>query len=110
MKQKLFKKLDKRNTGFNHWNYYVNRSVRNTITYPSLYERQQLFFKWREWCWQTWGPSKELEDWLEDTKQDKTPTSHNEHWCFQNTDYATRIYLRSDKELSLFLLKWHDYS
>lgn len=107
MKSKIFKKLDRRNTGFSDWKYYVNRPSRsNHIVYLSLYECQQIFFSWREWCWQTWGPSKELEDWLEDTRHTNHAVSHNEHWCFQNRDYATRIYLRSDKELSMFLLRW----
>lgn len=105
--KKIFKKLDKRNTGFGHWTYYINRPSRNSlISYPSLYESQQIFFAWREWCWQTWGPSKELVDWLEDTRQTTEAVSHNKHWCFQNDQYSTRIYLRTDKELSMFLLRW----
>lgn len=105
-KNKLFKKLDKRNTGHNHWGYYINRPKRHYNSTFTLHQSQQVFFNWREWCWSTWGPSKELVDWLEDRRQTTEPVSHNEHWCFQNDQYATRIYLRTDKELSLFLLRW----
>lgn len=106
VKNKIFTKLDRRNTGFGYWEYYINRPKRAFNSNLSLYECQQTFFSWREWCWQTWGPSKELDDWLEDIRQNKDAVSHNEYWCFQNRDYSTRIYLKSNKELSLFLLKW----
>lgn len=105
-KNRLFKKLDKRNTGFGHWMYYINRPKRYYNSAFTLHQSQQVFFGWREWCWKTWGASKELVDWLEDKRQTTELVSHNEHWCFQNDQYATRIYLRSDKELSLFLLRW----
>lgn len=107
IQKKIFKRLDKRNTGYGHWEYYINRPSRSYRTaFMSLYESQQVFFSWREWCWQTWGAGKELDDWLEDLRHTGDPSSHNEHWCFQNNEYGSRIYLRTDKELSMFLLRW----
>lgn len=108
MTKKIFKKLDKRNTGHGYWKYYVNRSFYYSGNIVSLYQANQLFYSWREWCWSTWGPSKELDAWLEDYRHfpsDNT-VSHNEQWCFQHNQFATRIYLRTDKELSMFLLRW----
>lgn len=110
-KSKIFKELDKRNTGYSYWKYYINRTFyrsrsSNIIT---LYDSTQLFYSWREWCWNTWGSSKELDSWLEDFRHmqsSNSAISHNEHWCFQHNQYATRIYLRTDKELSMFLLRW----
>jgi len=108
MTRKLFKKLDKRNTGYGYWKYYINRSYYYSGNIVSLYQATQLYFAWREWCWQTWGGSKELDSWLEDTRHlpNANTVGHNEHWCFQNNQFATRIYLRGDKELSTFLLRW----
>ena len=114
MKYKIFKRLDRRNTGFGHWEYYLDRPRFLHTSQPhyssnimKLYDSQQQFFKWREWCWKTWGSSKELDDWLEDLRNPRDQIiGHNEHWCWQHNQYNTRIYLRSDKELSIFLLQW----
>lgn len=106
--KKIFHKLDRRNTGYGDWAYYINRQPNINI---GLFNATQKFYEWRNWCWQTWGPSKELVSWFEDLRnQIQNPNliaiSHNEHWCWQHDQYATRIYLRTDKELSMFLLKW----
>lgn len=107
MRRKIFKKLDRRNTGFHEWTYYIDRPFMINGNHITLYDSQQEFFRWREWCWKTWGPSKELNDWLEDLRHPSLDMiSHNEHWCWQHSDYNTRIYLRNDKELSIFLLQW----
>lgn len=95
-RRSLFKKVDKRNTGYPEWKYIIN--------YPG-YVRQQMFYKWREWCWQTWGPSKEIDAWKKDMN-DPNAVSQNSNWCFQHDQYSIRIYLRSDKDLSMFLLRW----
>lgn len=109
MKNKIFTKLDRRHNGFHYWKYYVNRPNTDYGKMLTLYGSQSIFFQWREWCWAQWGPSKELDDWLEDLRNPHLADqyiSHNEHWCFQHNQYSTRIYLRDDKELSTFLLKW----
>lgn len=109
MKNKIFKKLDKRNNGFGHWKYYVDRPKSNYGQFLTLFTSRNIFFQWREWCWTQWGPSKELDDWLEDLRHPQLAdqyASHNKHWCFVHNQYSTRIYLRDDKELSTFLLKW----
>ena len=71
---------------------------------------KQEWFTVREWCWETWGASKELEDWLIDShlainEMDKL-VGHNAHWCWQNNNYSTKIYLATDKELNWFKLRW----
>ena len=99
---KKFIKLDKRHTGEVHFDYYIpfNRYSNGT--------NNQSFYIYRNWCWETWGSSKELVYWLKDEKYPIIPVSHNDHWCWQNDEYATRIYLSTEKELSIFLLKWGD--
>lgn len=106
MKYKIFKKLDRRSTGHKEWQYYVNRPNR-----VSLYDATQQFYVWREWCWSTWGSSKELHNWVYDREFVRSysagiSTSDNDHWCWLHDQYSSRIYLRTDKELSQFLLKW----
>lgn len=101
-KAKPFIKIDKRNTGYGEWAYYINRHDFN----PKLNSLDSMnqYLRWREWCWTTWGPSKELDLWMED--RHRTTESQNPHWCWSNNQYHSRIYLRTDKELSQFLLKW----
>ena len=99
---KKFFKLDGRHTGFRHFAYYI--PLKYTIDI-----NDQIFYLYRNWCWETWGPSKELVYWLEDIRHPMIlPVSHNAHWAWQNDEYATRLYLRTEKELSIFLLKWGD--
>ena len=92
-------KLDRRNNGHKQWKYYVNVQPNATlITYKQLYSQI------REWCWTTWGASKELNEWMVDSNVNVY--CHNEHWCWQNDEYCRRIYLRSDAELVLLKLRW----
>jgi hypothetical protein len=93
----LIKKLDKRNVGHIHWKYHVISSMSTNYL--------QNFFELREWCWDTWGPSKELPYWLNDVKKSKT-LCQNEHWCWVSNESDVRIYLRNDPEYTLFTLKW----
>jgi hypothetical protein len=103
----IFKKLDKRSRGHEFWKYYVPKPQTHYMPTYTLYESKQTFFQWRKWCAETWGHSKELNDWLEDMLHDVNQrVCCNDHWCYQNDEYCCRIYFRTDKELSLFLLKW----
>lgn len=109
MSIKLYTKMDARYKGYPSWQYFISRPFRHGRTnYPTRYESMQIFFQWRRWCWQTWGPSKELADWLEDTvpRPNVTPEDHNQHWAWVSDSTNTRIYLRGDAELTMFLLRW----
>lgn len=91
------KKLDKRNTGYGKFKYAVNST--------SLYAKE--FYEIRAWMWDTWGASKELKDWMLDFRISIDAVGcQNEHWCWQNDEYNRRLYLRTDKELVLFRLRW----
>ena len=67
----------------NYWEYYIAQ----------------------QWCWDDFGPSINL-DILEELK--RTNREMNQIWTFQpkTNMYPCRIYLKGDKELELFLLKW----
>ena len=95
-KKFISRKLDKRNVGHIHWKYYVISMNTNYL---------QNFFELREWCWGIWGASKELPYWLNDVRKANT-LCQNEHWCWLSNETDCRIYLRSDIELSSFILTW----
>lgn len=82
-------KLDGRHTGSHMFKYYIN--PRGISTYAIS---RPLFNDWRAWCWDQWGPSGER-DW-----------PMNERWAWDTEHHHMRIYLGSDKELSMFHLKW----
>ncbi len=94
------KKLDGRYTGSDFFQYCIQSN--------SLYNKE--YYDIREWCWETWGPSKELNYWLLDNKitlgLDEKVGSQNQHWCWQNDTYSRRLYFRTDKELVLLKLRW----
>lgn len=95
------KKLDKRNKGHEHFKYFVRTSILKGPNYHEI----------REWCWQTWGSSKELIDWVNDDALSKGVDPkplfcQNQHWTWQNDEYYRRIYLKGDAELMMFKLKW----
>lgn len=109
MSTKKFTKIDKRNTAYSYFDFYCECGLDISIGQrPSF----QKFFLIREWCWNTWGSSKELHNWIDDQNALKyNPSmfilhSQNEHWSWGNENYKPRIYLRTEKELSLYLLKW----
>lgn len=100
----LIKKLDKRNKGHEYFKYYIK------TTYP-ISPKDPNYHELRSWMWKTWGPSKELVEWLDDDNEKHRTTPkplfcQNEHWCWQNDEYYSRLYLRGDAELVVFKLKW----
>lgn len=67
--------------------------------------RRQNFQKIRIWCWETFGPSAELElaqgvylggDYFEGT----------DLWAWRTVNNELRIYFATDAELSMYKLKW----
>ena len=76
-----------------------------------------------QWCWEMYGPSIDLEIWLDwrrriDTlfslkqqKEGEVPENliPNKHWCWQSKRdmHPYRIYLKGQKELSMFYLKFN---
>jgi hypothetical protein len=70
----------------------------------------QDYFKCRNWCWDVWGPSCEVERysiWLVGNVTEQPPG-----WAWLDTDSSDsklekpRIYLAGDA-VSLFLLRWN---
>ena len=101
------KKQDRSNKGHEYFQYSVRVAEAYSSLSPWSLTGISQYHSMREWCWQTWGPSKELNEWITDQEQQKyVPTCHNQFWCWQNDEYVRRIYLKTDKEMMLFKLRW----
>lgn len=95
-------RLDRRHSGYGVWGYHVTGSM----GISTLRDCRNQFYSWREWCWTTWGPSKELDRFEADDLFDGMHSS-NPHWCWVNDNiHGFRIYLKGDEEAALFTLKW----
>jgi hypothetical protein len=84
-------KLDKRHSGGHRFRY------------SAVYTRADYkeFCAQRQWCWETWGPSVELEFY------DRVET-RNAQWAWVNDQFKMRICLAGEKEASHYLLRWGD--
>lgn len=83
-------KTDKRYSGHPHFKHFVAFGTSAEII---------QFNNIRQWCWETFGPSSELEIYH------KIPEP-NKSWCWELTQWSTRIYFAGDKEFQWFTLKW----
>ena len=94
------KKTDRRYTGHEYFQYFVDlpRSGENG------------FHLVRNWCWETWGPSKELDEWILDHDTQPVvhgsymPSTNNPHWCWSKYEGKRRIMFQSREEVALFNL------
>lgn len=95
------KKTDKRHTGHGRFAYYVDIQRDNWQENTSVKEK---FFELRLWCWETWGPGRELDHFAATDKE--TPIDQNNKWSWINDQYRCRLYLGSLEEAAYFTLKW----
>lgn len=95
------KRTDKRHTAYSNFKYYVK------IKHDEWSERhltREKFFELRQWCWETWGPSREADqysDIAEAYLEDQNPA-----WAWLNDQYRARLYLCGKEEAAHFALKW----
>ena len=82
-------KLDRRYNGYYMYEYFVEPWARDRL------EAAQQLIALRNWCWETYGSSAELEY-----------TKRGDTWAWESTYDKKRIYLKSSKELMLFKLRW----
>lgn len=83
------KKTDRRTSGHEDFKRFVEFSN----------DEQEKFINCRNWCWDQWGPSCELEFW--ETIKNKNPA-----WCWLVDNWRIRIYLATEKEAQWFYLRW----
>ncbi len=95
------KRTDRRHTGSYMFKYYVE--VKN-----SNYEERKLvkekFFELRQWCWETWGPSREVDQYA--SIENAWTEDQNPAWAWINDQYRFRLYLCGKEEAAHFALKW----
>lgn len=99
MKKYKIIKSDGRRLGYPHFKYQII-IINPLANYP-------LFYKIKEWCWENWGSSKLMHDWITDYT-DKDAVCQNSSWAWTIDRYTRKIYLRTDEELSYFKLVWGD--
>lgn len=83
----VLKDLDRRYTGGAQFNYCLDFYGK---------DKGKHFCNVRNWFWQTYGPSSEL-IFYRDSQQ---------VWAWITDGYRTRIYIKSDKELEWYRLRW----
>lgn len=95
------RKTDKRHTAHNRFAYYVEIKAVEPLEYKLVMEK---FFELRQWCWETWGASREVDQyssleggWSED---------QNPLWAWVNDDHRARIYIAKPEQAAHFTLKW----
>lgn len=84
------KKLDGRYAGGNQFDYCVDFIH---------YKDGELFCDVRAWCWETWGPGRELKF---------VRSSNDTRWSWLTDGYRTRIYLLGEEEYTWFTLRWSE--
>ena len=97
------KRTDKRMTGYNKFKYYIDIKYDRNDNFTDMPVIEK-FFEIRQWCWETWGASREvdeLNDRLNSWQGDKNP-----HWSWINDAHRARLYLATPYEAALVTLKW----
>lgn len=94
-------KMDKRYTGHLYFDYFLK------ISNP---EDKFLNFNFnfhniRAWCWETWGPSKGLHDWIRFEIESKSryklypeniDRCQNPHWCWLDESSGQQSWFGTD--------------
>lgn len=83
--------LDGRFKGHQYFDYYASLNK---------YTELELFQEAREWCWNSFGPSSEVEIIMELKQQPK--------WCWDFNLYHCRILFRDEATMNWFRLKYAD--
>jgi len=94
-------KLDGRHTGHKEFTHYIVPNIPYGPVWGQKLEDKIRFFKWRKWCWETWGPGLERDAAIEFGND-----IYEVWWAWHVGDRTKRLYFRTEKELDWFLLKW----
>jgi hypothetical protein len=91
--------IDSRHRGYGNWKYFVR--FKKLLIYP----HGNMFHEYRKWCWEQWGPSKELSEF---SLMHSEIYCDNKHWCWDNggLDKEFRLYFKNDIDASMFMLQW----
>lgn len=91
----LLRRLDARMSGFGFFSHGV-------FFHAGSAGRRE-FSEIRQWCWESWGGTTELDIWQERYGSKLA----NPAWSWQRPEgRGPRIYLATEREVSMYLLKW----
>lgn len=96
MKPKLIQ-LDRRMTGHYYFKYAA------TFKGP---EQHMNFALARNWCWELWGPTSEVDTYGDTTINTNWIWSWERVRPFSSVGRMSRIFLKGDEEANWFMLKW----
>lgn len=89
------KRIDKRYAGYPYFKYFIDLPRKG----------EHNFFAIREWCWSTWGGSKNWKDWLHGHEFFDTD-SQNANWCWIDDEYRHRLLFAEQEDVVLFKLSF----
>jgi len=89
--------LDKRHKAYGKFKFFVSVPF---VYSPKVSDRNEIFCNWRVWCWNTWGPSCELDFY------DASKDYFNKKWCWEVSEFNLRIYLLDDETATAFTFNW----
>jgi hypothetical protein len=94
-------KLDKRHKGFTKFSHRIKVEGPHVEVIPK-------FMEVREWCWTSWNPSCERDMFMvmAASKFENVPLPQHWAWYYDHDFYECYIYLVSEEDLSMFILKW----
>jgi hypothetical protein len=83
-------RLDRRHTGHGNFKFYADFTMSIAEDFVAV----------REWCWNNFGPSCEMDLW------GRMKETRNPKWCWINDDYKMRLYFADDQVFNWFILRW----
>jgi hypothetical protein len=90
--------LDKRHTGYGKFKYYVEADG------PAA---PVILHRWREWCWEAFGPGIELRFGIQDLGMAKIMgITMPDRWAWQTEFGNYKLYFKDDETMSGFLFQW----
>ena len=95
-------KLDKRHTGYGKCMYSVDAGGNGPATVVILH-------RWREWCWQVYGPGIELRFIASNDgyRMGKTMgIDLPDRWAWQTEFGNHKLYFKDEETMSGFLFQW----
>jgi len=89
---KRIQKLDRRHSGRESFQYYIEPDA-------TAYDKLIVLQQWREWCWANFGPGCERD------LAYRLKKSHQLKWGWQTDHNECRLYL-TEESLTFFKLRW----
>ena len=99
---------DKRHKAHSHFKWVVENPGVHRLRSANV-EAIAKFSDIRQWCYDSWGASVEIDMWKFQFNHPAQFFMQNKHWCYDvNTTNVPqmKLYFRTDAELAFYKLKW----